>query len=700
MPLSTSEASLHSSRRMRLLAILAIPALALLAYLPSFSGVFIYDDQPAILLNETFGSFWSAFCPPADTTVSGRPVANLTFAVNHALGGTHTWGYHAVNLLIHILAGLTLFAVVRRTLELPTPEGTRARSKFWPTGQPAIFAFAVALLWTLHPLQTESVTYIVQRVESLMTLFYLLTFYFFLRALQSPHPRRWLCLATTTCLLGMGTKEVMSTAPVLLFLFDRTFVTGSFRRTWTERRGFYLALAATWIPLAALVASTGWNRGGSVGFDVGTSVWTYWGTQLEAVPHYLRLALWPHPLVFDYPAQWVRHPAELAGYAAIVATLIVGTLWALRRHPVAGFLGAAFLLILAPTSVVPSSVQMIVEHRMYLPLAAVIIAIACLIRRATGRYSLPLFLILALVLGGLTAQRNREYQSEAGLWLDTLAKCPTNDRAHNNLGTLLARSGQFAQAAEHFEAAIRLRPDAADAHYNLGNALCRLGRRDEAIAHYEHALRANPQMPDAELALGTAIEESGQPGAAIPHYEQALRLEPQHAETHNRLGTALAKSGRPREAIPHFEQALRLRPGQPQVHNNLGNALRAANRHREAIAHYEQAIQLDPAFAEAHTNLARTYAQTGRMTDAIRHFKQALAINPASPECHDELGMALVMDGRVSEGLAHFKEALRLKPDMAQAHLHLALILDELGHRTEAAAHFEAARRLGIDLSQ
>jgi len=236
-PLSIPEST--TSRWWIALAACSLTVAALAAYWPSFAGVFVYDDEPAILRNPTIRQLWplsGALQPPADATVSGRPVANLSFAVNYALSGTRVWSYHAANFLIHLCAGLTLFGIVRRTRvpgrqEAPavTHEDDRrpAGDGGGVAGHPTLLALVIALLWTLHPLQTESVTYVVQRVESLMALFFLLTFYCFIRSLASPHPLRWRGLAVVLCLLGMGTKEVMATAPVLLLLYDRTFVGGS-----------------------------------------------------------------------------------------------------------------------------------------------------------------------------------------------------------------------------------------------------------------------------------------------------------------------------------------------------------------------------------------------------------------------------------------------------------------------------------------
>jgi len=700
-----------TSRRLIPLAIGGIVLAALAAYANSFSGVLVYDDEPAILLNPTIrslGAFGQTLCPPADTTVSGRPVANLSFALNHVFGGTQVWGYHALNLLIHILAGLTLFGVVRRTLSrswLPQPapaavqaQDTAAPSPALSSTDATLLAFGAALLWTLHPVQTEAVTYIVQRVESLMGLFFLFTFYCFVRSLGSPRALRWRALAVVACLLGMGTKEVTATAPLLLFLFDRTFVAGSFRRAWAERRGFHLALAATWLPLAILVATTGWNRGGTVGFTVGVSPWTYWLSQFEAVAHYLRLSLWPHPLVFDYATTWTPDLATLVPYALVVLAFVAATIWALRRHPVAGFLGAWFLVILAPTSVVPSSVQMIVEHRLYLPLAAAMVAVAWALHRWLGRRSLVAFLVLAAGLGWATAQRNTVYRSERSIWDDTVAKCPHSERAQNNLGNVLLKAGEATAAIDHYRTALRLRPDAADTHHNLANALRRTGRPQEAIEHYEQALRLNPRMPDSHTALGIVLEEAGRAAEAPAHYEQALRLDPAYADAHNRLGIVLARSGRTEAAIARFESALRSDPSRADIRNNLGNALRASGRIQEAIAQYEQALRLDPNDADARRNLGRSYAMLNRLPDAAAQFEQALRLDPASADTHCELGMLLCMAERIPEGLRHFEQALQLDPDNAQAHLYLAMALEQTGRSAEAAPHFEQARRLGASL--
>jgi len=187
--------------------------------------------------------------------VSGRPVLNFSFALNYAISGEHPWSYHVVNLGIHLAAALTLFGILRRTWwSALSQRASCATDSSWP-------AAAAAILWAVHPLTTESVTYLAQRAESLMALFYLLTLYCAARATTADRPKTWESLSVLCCLLGVGTKEAIVSAPIAVVLYDRAFAAPTWRALWRGRRSYYLALFATWIPLLWLVATGGWDRG-------------------------------------------------------------------------------------------------------------------------------------------------------------------------------------------------------------------------------------------------------------------------------------------------------------------------------------------------------------------------------------------------------------------------------------------------------
>ena len=622
-------------------------AVGLLAYQNSFTGSFVFDDAPTIRDNPTIRHLWplwQALTPPhtGGTTVEGRPVISLSFAINYAINGLRVWGYHAVNLAIHIAAGLVLFGIARRTLLQPP-----LRQRFGMAAEP--LALVIALIWVVHPLQTESVSYIVQRVESLMGLFYLLTLYCVIHGAESDSPKLWYVLSVASCLLGMASKEVMVSAPLIVLLYDRTFLGGSFAEAWRRRWRLYLALAATWVLLAYLVVTAG-TRGGTVGIGTGVAWQSYALTQLQAIPHYLRLSLWPHPLVFDYGTGLVSGFTEVLSGALIVTVMLLGTLVALRRWPSVGFLGVWFFAILAPTSsVVPVASQTIAEHRMYLPLAAVIAmvvvgAFAFGKRVLRDRQGVVLGCVASATVVTLfsffTIQRNRDYHSALTIWQDTVAKRPDSPRAHSNLGIALRERRRLPEAISQYEQALRLQPDYAEAHYNLGIALLQLGQPQAAIEHWEQAVRIKPDLAEAHYNLGNALLQAGRAQEAISHLEQALRVKPDLAEAHHTLAVALEQTGQIQQAIQHYEQALRINPDYAEAYNGLGNASLRAGRLHEAIEHYEQALRIQPNLADAHYNLALALEQAGQVQQAIQHYEQALRINPDFVQAQNALARA------------------------------------------------------------
>jgi tetratricopeptide (TPR) repeat protein len=584
------------------LAIVVLLLAVVVVYANSLTGVFVFDDTPGIVENPTLrhaGQIGGLIAPPGDEagTVGGRPVLNLSLAFNYVLGGTQVAGYHAFNLAVHLAATLLLFGILRRTLK-ERKEGVAV-------------AFAAALLWAVHPLQTEAVTYVIQRAESLMGLFYLLTLYGFIRFASSVEkaseqrgagPRVWGVLSVLACFLGMGTKEVMVSAPLMVLLYDRTFVAGSFRDAWHRRRAYYLGLGASWLLLAVLVASTH-GRGGSAGFSSSAGIWPYALTECRALAVYLRLAFWPHPLVFDYGTALVRDPGAVVGQFLLLLILFVATVWALCRRWAPGFLGGCFFAILAPTSsIVPIATEPMAEHRMYLPLAAVVVlAVVALytgLRRVIpNRATVMLYGtagLAAVALGVATIRRNEVYHSETGLWSDTVEKAPANPRADNNLGVLLLNQGQTAKATAEFYAAVAADPGYAPAQYDLGATLLDANEPAEAIPHLEKALSAPRHQAELQLFLGEALGRVGRLGEAAEHDREALRLAPESSDAAFELGNTLAALGRYDKSIEALRRAARLAPDRPRIRNNLGNALMLAGRLDAAVAEYRAALRLRP----------------------------------------------------------------------------------------------------------
>ena len=574
-------------------------ALVAAVFLNGLGGAFIFDDEPSIIGNRSIRELHKiteTFSPPADSTTYGRPLANLTLALNYAVSGLEPWSYHVFNILIHALAATVLFGVMLRTLSL-----SALRPHF--AGAELGISLAIAGLWALHPLQTESVTYVVQRVESLAGLSYLLTLYCFIRSVDSPRASRWQIASVVACFVGTACKEIVVSAPLFVLLYDRTLVAGTFREALRRRVWLYVGLASSWLLLLALVWGSD-NRSGTAGFGTASS-WHYLLTQCQAIVHYLRLVFWPSPLVFDYGNELVRALATVLPQALLLLTLATVSVLAICRRSAWGLLGFWFFAILAPTSsVLPVATQTVSEHRMYLPLAAVIITLALVAHRWLGRRALWVGAVVALPWATLTIQRNADYQTQATLWQDTVTKRPANWRAKNNFALALAAEDRPAEALAQYNSALRLVPDSIEIRNNRVNTLLALKRAAEALREIESVLALAPTVAELHDTHGMALAAAGRTPEAITSYRAARRLKPTLPDPCTHLGLILLSQGKLPEALAAHDEALVLKPDFAEAYLNRGIVLRAIGRTEEARASFLMALHWKPGWAAARDQLA------------------------------------------------------------------------------------------------
>lgn len=455
-----------SERKETRLLMLGLVAVTLLAYANSFDGQYFLDDYGCIVGNETIGEIWLA----ADEVPHGlqrRHLGRLSLWLNYQLGGLDPFGYHVVNLLIHLGVGLLLFDFVRRTLQLP---GITLRLR--KSGGP--LAFAIALLWLVHPLQTESVTYVVQRLESLVSLFYLGCLYCLLRGVSARKPA-WCLLAVASFWLGVATKEIIVTAPLVLLLYDRAFLAQSWREVWQKRWGIYLAMAPVVIWIAIVLAGGPSTDGRvSAGFALEEiTPWQYLMTQGGVILHYLKLALVPLGQCLDYGWPVVSNfsAAVLPGLAVVALLAACGFAW--KKYPRLAALGLSFFLILAPTSSFMPIEDPAFEHRMYLALAivvalAVLAAWYALDRWVPWRLAPAMALVSAAsLLVALTVSRNELYRDPIAMWQNVLETAPHNARAHCNLGSAYCRHWQFDRGEIYLRRAVELDPTEPSYQFRL-----------------------------------------------------------------------------------------------------------------------------------------------------------------------------------------------------------------------------------------
>ncbi|MBU0485646.1 MAG: tetratricopeptide repeat protein [Proteobacteria bacterium] len=587
------------------LCLLLLVLTCLLVYANNYQGEFIFDDFVAIVDNPGVHSLYPVaplLKPPPNTPLSARPVATISFALNYAVGGLDVRGYHLVNNLIHLLAGLALFGLIRATLLLPRFSETHG-------SEANTYGLAVALLWLVHPLNSEAVDYLSCRTELLVGLFYLATMFFAAMAFKAEWPRNWMVAAVAVCALGMGSKEVMVSAPLLVVLYDRLFAAGSFGAALRQRRVFYLGLAATWLVVAFYQMDN--PRGDSVLFNTpGLSVLDYFRTQLTVIVHYLRLCFWPNPLILDsqdwpivreFSAALILPLLLLAGFGfAIVLGFLRRSWWSI--------LGAWFFAILAPTSsFIPIVTEIVSERRMYLPLAALVVLVVFTFdyawRWVVGHvYSggmavriVPALVLIAIVtlFGSMTYARNLDYRTKVTIWGDTVAKRPGNSRAQEN----------------------------------LGKALMEEGRYPESVVHLREALRLYP----------------------------IFRPKKDMAEIYSSLGAALSNIGNFQDASAMHRQALALRPNDAMLYYHLGNTYLRANDMIKAAIAFRRSIDLAPDFSPAHGNLALILMQEGDEAGAEQHFQRLLELADLNVNSYLIYADFLIRQGRLAEAVSLYR---------------------------------------------
>jgi tetratricopeptide (TPR) repeat protein len=627
-------------RPLKIAALLAVVTTEI--YVNSLAAPFLFDDWLFIGQDGAIRKAWDW----DSWQYLNRAFATWTLQWNFEVGkGFYPWQYRLTNIAIHIATGLTLFGLVRRTLllpglcqetDLPSDVGsTRKATEGVPYSGSANseradwLAAAVALLWLVHPLQTEAVTYVVQRYESLMALGFLLTLYFAVRGSQSARPRDWYIAAVVACFLGALSKEVIAVAPLVVLLYDRAFLSGSFAKAWRGRWPLYAGLM---IPTLFLFVVT---RHSFIGDDTGAagfgmkdiSAWEYLCSQPAVILHYLRLTFWPDKLILDYGWPVAESPLAIYGLGALVLLLVGISLWASRQHPQLGFVGLAFFLVLAPTSSIIPIKDLAFEHRMYLPLAAVIILTVLAVEKILARLHLPeawqghaALLLLALAAGGLslrTILRNRDYHDSIAIWRQCIENNPSHPRPYRVLADMYLERDP-AVAIEFYETALARNPKIYWLWVDLGNAQLKRKNLAAATEAYETAAGLEPKLKEAQINLSRIRMRAGDYAGAIAAAKAAVEAQPGDAAALKQLAWLLATADDP--AVRNGQQALAILAKISQDANKIDiqycEVLSAA--HAEA-GDYDQAVAVaERALAEARKIKSRRVEEFAERVELYR----------------------------------------------------------------------------------
>lgn len=578
------------------LSVISISLLCIIIYSNTWQTPLLFDDKPNIEHNQyiqlksiDFQKLWLAgFKSPN----SNRPVANISIALNYYFGGFDVAGYHLVNIVIHLINGVLVYFLAlilfRQLLHIPgqklapSLDCRPSQSANAPITAMALFS---ALIFVAHPVQSQSVTYIVQRMNSMAVMFYLLSFLLYLRGrLTQIGWRRWVLFlgGIVSWSLALGSKEIAATLPFIILLTEWYFFQ-DLSLNWLRQDLKYLLLPGILLVLVALIflGSSLFERIITGCGNRDFTVYERLLTQFRVVIFYITLLLYPHPSRLNLNHYIKTSHSLLDPSTTVVSLLIILVLLALaiylaRRERLISFCILWFLINL----VIESSViclEMIFEHRLYLPMFGFSLLLSYLLFCFMRRRRICAILIslsIVLSLGTATYLRNMTWQDAVTLWSDSVSKSPQYYRPHYNLALALQRRSNVKEALEHYSEAVRLKPDYVQAHVNLGIALGQQGKLKEAIMRFSEALRISPDYAKAHENLGAALVEQGRLREAVEHCSEALRLKPGSAKIHYNLGVALARQEKFQEAAQHLSEALRIEPGYNEARRNLKRALR------------------------------------------------------------------------------------------------------------------------------
>lgn len=664
-------------RRSALLLLLAIVAV----YASGLDGPFVLDDISHIRDNPGIRRLWpvtQALNPPyrVEGLFFSRPFINLTMSVDYQVWGTNPRGYHITNLLLHLAAAWVLFEWLRRLYRSLDFSGAHH------------LALATSLLWALHPLNTAAVNYPAQRGEIAVGLFLFLSLYGLHQGATSrknpPYGQStaWLLASALACLAGMGSKESMAAAPLLAMTYDRFFLSTSWKEVLRLRGWFYFLLGATLLwPLYRHVQYS--SQIATIPLPIR---WQCLWTQIWGIARMIRLAFWPHPLIFDYGTALVDGPADVWLPCLFLLLLLGLTAWSLANRPRLGFAGLWFFGLLAPFLLAPVTGQPVAEHRMYAPLAALVALAVMGLRAGIGRisgipadagrrYLLVVAGFLAISLGWASHHRNAVYQDRLRLLSDTLEKRPANVRAWHDLGVARCERGEYEEALAAFAKAAQI--DQKEIRWKIASqsaralALINLGRMPEAFAYLHRISEQNPNEPEVLFALGLAHLHNGAPAEARSVLATALELHP-NADSRYRfeLARACFEDGDPVAANEQLRHALGTDSSRTFTYGDLmpyyvrtwdsGERPRALSYFRNLVARETN----DPAVLNNVAWLLATSSPSpAPPEEALQLARRALDAAPAPhPGILDTLAAALAANAQFEEAA----ETARRAVDMAR----------------------------------
>lgn len=673
---------------------LLIALLGVAIYSNSFECSFHFDDYFNFAGDTRFPELddFSAWWQFSRT----RLVAFYSFALNIHLHGLEPWGFHLVNLAIHILNALLVAWLCVKLFDAPGMKG----HVLFPFRKE--IALVAGLFFVAHPLATQSVTYLVQRMASMAAMFYLLSLglYASARLANSSRHRRALFYggAALAAALALHTKENAFTLPLAILLVELAFFRTGTTIPWNNKSVIPLALAGTalfiWLLIAVVPSGIFKTIPPSYEHPYMLTPLSYLYTQFSALLKYLQLLFIPvnQMLDYDFPvAKGLLEPRTLFSLMVLLALLGFALFW-WRRYRLLSFGILWFFLTSSVESGIIPIYDVIYEHRSYLPSVGFFYTVTAgaylLFRQKYPVYTLGAFACIIFSFSFLAYQRNMVWKDHLSLWSDNVAKAPGIVRPWYNLGFAYKELGKWEKAEEMYNRALRLSPEYTDALSERAIALEKLGRREEAVEVFSKLIAQRPEYPNVFLNRGVTLATLNRHEEAIRDFDESLRRDTSKLAAYLNRGISHAALDQSDEAISDYNEVLKLNPRNATALFKLGNVHYKRKEWEQAIARYNEALAVDPGNVQLLVNRGNIFGFLKRWDEALDSYSKAVALDPSNVMARHNRGLVYAQRGEWKMAVASYDEVLRLDPNYLPSKEKRAFALTQL-NASQGADGFE-----------
>ena len=684
----------------KLFSIVLIPSLGFIVYSNTFHCSFHFDDQALIVGNnaikdiQDLQSIWN-FLPC-------RFVFYLSLALNYHFYQLNVFSYHLVNLGVHVVSAILVWWLTLLTLSTPVMKGNKI------TQHANLIALFTGLIFVSHPVQTQGITYIMQRAASMATLFYLLALGLYVKSRLLGEQKSTAGLGKIyyigsfiTTIVAMFTKEITITLPLMIMLYEFSFLKTKKSFDWKSITPILLTIGI--IPLTMFMtksnnalSSQEMHRALEGSTDI--SSWHYLLTQFRVIVTYLRLLILPLNQNIDYDYSVSQSLFELATFISLLflASILFLAVRLFSKYRLVSFSIFWFFLALLPESSIFPIKDVIFEHRLYLPLVGYSIFLVSGLYYLFGKNTITaMAVVLTIVIGCnsvLTYQRNKVWKDEFTLWDDAVRKSPHKARPYSNRGEVYLGQSKFTEAMSDFNRAIELDPNYADAYYNRGNTYYYTHKLNQAVADYNRVIELDPNYSKGVYNnRGVIYAAENNPTQAIVDFTRAIEINPVDAGSYNNRGHMYDKQGNFIQAMSDYNKAIELDPDFADAYNNRGTSFASQGNFTQAMVDFNKVIELDPKFAEAYDNLGLIYQKQGNYTQAVPEYSKSIEINPNDAQAYYNRGITYAQQGSFSQAMPDLTKSVGIDPNNSEAFNNRGLIYDKEGNYTQAVADYNRA---------